>query len=146
MTRNAPSALTPGQLTHLRAAEDIVFEFHSTAEGKCTGALRAEISGGHAIVPVVCTVVDYEGVGTPLTARACVATSSEVWRTAVEILQPGQALELILFVDASNQYLRAAGLHLDKVSLRVHRSNGAPYTFPLVQVVAPDNAARLVQR
>lgn len=140
------------QALALQRARKIALEVSVTSRGNASGSITAETltdetAEKHTIGPLLASVSDQEAAGTRrLTARAHVSGTSEHWRTAAALLEAGDRLELSLAVDVGNTYLREARLHSDRICLRIHKPDGRTYAFPLVNGIAPDNYARLVQR
>lgn len=142
--------LSQTEVDAIRTATRVTISIDANARGATTGRLRAQANEPLRTLATIeprTSLVDY---GSPtmrrLTAHATLDGSSEPWRTIANLAKEGDHLELVLAVDAGNQYLARANLHCDRLSIRIHRPGEGTLFIPLIQTVAPDNVARLVQR
>lgn len=85
------------------------------------------------------------------TMPSCFASdpSIDVRNTVAESLRNGDTLTLSWVADNNNQYVNAAGLHVDEVRLIVVREvkgTRKKHTYKLVTSVCQDNTARMIRR
>lgn len=72
------------------------------------------------------------------------------WRTLANLMKVGDRLELVWYRDAgTNEYMRKAGLHGDRLQIVIHRKNRERYKQMLFLVESQcceDNTARMIRR
>jgi hypothetical protein len=90
--------------------------------------------------------------GTPgLAAFASVSGTTygdNTWPTTAQALRVGDRICLSWMADNNNTVIREAGLHSDRLTLRVTRGDAKPrhLAFIVAQAITPDNSGRMVRR
>jgi len=142
-TNDQPEGLTAQQLKALRSADRLLL-LHRDGEGRIDAVRGREPETMRYVIPVS-SVIDTFG-GTYVHDSA--TESVDLWggspqATVVSLLRKGDVLELLWKPDAmTNDLLRHANLHGDRVELHVHRGKRT-LVFALVSHVAADNTARM---
>jgi hypothetical protein len=82
-----------------------------------------------------------------------VADFDETWQTIVSLLRPGDCIKLCWLRDGySNDYLRKASVHADRLDVVVERKGSKPNSrlrrmrFMLSVQCCEDNTARMIRR
>lgn len=103
-----------------------------------------------------CSLEDTEGAPPLSEVAYCHVYQSHVtnihseWRTIASLLRAGDRLEMIWYRDAAcNGYMKAHGLHGDRLQLVIHRKSGEkfkPMLFLIESQCCENNTARMIRR
>ncbi len=155
------SPLTRQQLNQLRKSKSVSFS-HSKGEGTIVAIHQWERGDERGIrfeIPVTSRVRSCRSHQLPAGAKPLeqVASCHELmhvdcgdtgleWRSITAFLKPGDELTLAWGADyESNGYMDDAGLHGDRLTLKIDRGN-KKFGFVLVVHACKDNTARMIRR